>query len=68
MSIKFPVPKCKECNFHKHNSFLRGSHFCTFEATNKDEVMEWKHVHGRDMKTSPQWCPRRKEGKNGKEN
>ena len=59
MSVKFPVPKCKDCNFHKHNSFLRGSHFCIFLAKNKDEVMEWMKVPGRDMKTSPQWCPRR---------
>ena len=53
------VPKCKECKYHKHNTFLRGSHYCTYETINKDEIMEWKHVYGRDIKTSPKWCPRR---------
>jgi len=62
MSMNFPVPKCKDCNHHKHNSFLRGSHFCTYSETNKElEIMDWKHIPGRDMKTSPQWCLRRKE-------
>lgn len=62
MSFNLPVPKCKDCNHHKHNSFLRGSHYCTYSETKeKLEIMDCKRILGRDMKTSPKWCPKRKE-------
>jgi len=57
--MNYPVPKCKKCQDHKHNSFLRGSHYCIFSAINKDDIDEWIRVYGRDMKTSPKWCPKR---------
>lgn len=54
------VPKCKECEHHIHNMYIRGSHYCTYLAINKDDVKEWKRTAGRDMHTSPQRCPKRK--------
>jgi len=61
MSSISPVPKCKECQHHNHNTFLRGSHYCTYSETKEElKMVNWVKILGKDMKTSPKWCPKRK--------
>lgn len=59
------IPKCKDCEFHKHNSALvesNGSikttrlkdyHYCTVNRNS------YPIINSAELKTSPKWCIKR---------
>jgi hypothetical protein len=56
------IPKCKECE--DLSQYKIGKH-TYYECNNEETKACWKDsrkIYAKCIKTSPKWCPKRKEG------